>query len=86
MELFDFTQQQMMTFGVALAVAIVAVTLVLWIVRYLKNTSQDRRIKKIIKEQSEAFARDVILSDGMYGYIFIDYLILMKGKIIAMDV
>ena len=86
MELFDFTQQQMMTFGVALAVAIVAVTLVLWIVRYLKNTSQDRRIKKIIKEQSDAFARDVILSDGMYGYIFIDYLILMKGKIIAMDV
>jgi len=86
MELFDLTQQQMMTFGLALVGAIIAVTLVLWIVRYLRNTSQDRRIKKIIKEQSEAYARDVILSDGMYGYIFIDYLILMKGKIIAMDV
>ena len=86
MELFDLTQQQLMTFGAALALAIVAVTLVLWIVRYLRNTSQDRRIHKIIKEQSEAFARNIILSDGMYGYLFIDYLILMKGKIVAMDV
>ncbi|WP_455202768.1 nuclease-related domain-containing protein [Kaarinaea lacus] len=86
MELFDLTQQQMMTFGAALAAAIVVVTIVLWIVRYLRNTAQDRRIKKIIKEQSEAFAKDLILSDGMYGYLFIDYLILMKGKIIAMDV
>ena len=75
-----------MTFGLALVGAIIAVTLVLWMVRYLRNTSQDRRIKKIIKEQSEAFARDVIFSDGMYGYLFIDYLVLMKGKIIAMDV
>ena len=62
MELFDLTQQQMMTFGVALVAAIFVVTLVLWLVRYLKNTSQDRRIHKIIKEQSEAFAKEVILS------------------------
>lgn len=86
MELFDLTQQQMIHFGIALAGAIVAITLLVWIVRYMRNTAQDRRIAKIIKEQSEAFARDIILSDGMYGYLFVDYLVLMKGKIMAMDV
>ncbi len=86
MELFDLTQQQMIQFSIVLAVVIIGITLLIWIVRYLKNTSQDRRIAKIIKEQSEAFARNIILSDGMYGYLFADYLVLMKGKIIAMDV
>ncbi|WP_455208867.1 nuclease-related domain-containing protein [Kaarinaea lacus] len=86
MELFDLTQQQMIHFGIALVGAIVVITLVVWLIRYLRNTAQDRRIAKIIKEQSEASARDIILSDGMYGYLFIDYLVLMKGKIIAMDV
>ncbi|MGD8885600.1 MAG: nuclease-related domain-containing protein [Gammaproteobacteria bacterium] len=77
MELFDFTQQQLVRFGTALVAAIVLVTVVIWLVRYLRNTSQDRRIEKIIKEQSEAFAKNVVLSD---------YLVLMRGKIIAMDV
>jgi len=86
MELFDFTQQQMIDFGVALVGAIVAITLAVWIVRYMRNTAQDRRIAKIIKDQSEAYAKDIILSDGMYGYLFVDYLVLMKGKMIAMDV
>ncbi|WP_455366456.1 nuclease-related domain-containing protein [Kaarinaea lacus] len=86
MELFDLTQQQMIHFGIALVGAIVAITLIVWIVRYMRNTAQDRRIAKIIKDQSEKFAKDVIISDGMYGYLFIDYLVLMKGKIIAMDV
>jgi hypothetical protein len=86
MELFDLTQQQMIHFGIALAGAIVAITLLVWIIRYLRNTAQDRRIAKIIKEQSEKFAKDIIISDGMYGYLFVDYLVLMKGKMIAMDV
>ncbi|KPJ94662.1 MAG: hypothetical protein AMJ55_05975 [Gammaproteobacteria bacterium SG8_15] len=86
MELFDLTQQQMIHFGIALAGAIVAITLLIFIVRYLRNTAQDRRIAKIIKEQSEAYAKNIVLSDGMYGYLFIDYLVLMKGKMIAMDV
>ncbi|WP_455221354.1 nuclease-related domain-containing protein [Kaarinaea lacus] len=86
MELFDLTQQQMINFGIALAGAIVVITLVVWIIRYMRNTAQDRRIAKIIKDQSEAFAKDIILSDGMYGYLFVDYLVLMKGKMIAMDV
>ncbi len=86
MELFDFTQQQLVRFGTALVAAIVLVTVVVWLVRYFRSTSQDRRIEKIIKEQSEAFAKNVVLSDGMYGYLFSDYLLLMRGKIIAMDV
>ncbi|HEY5604224.1 MAG TPA: nuclease-related domain-containing protein [Gammaproteobacteria bacterium] len=86
MELFDLTQQQMIHFGTALLGAVVVITLLIWIVRYLRNTAQDRRIVKIIKEQSETYAKNITLSDGIYGYLFIDYLVLMKGKIIALDV
>ena len=86
MELFEFTQQQVITFGIAFVGALIAITLIIWIVRYMRNTSQDRRIEKIIKEESEAYAKDIILSDGMYGYLFTDYLILMRGNIIALDV
>jgi len=86
MELFELTQQQVITFGIAFVVALVVISFIIWLVRYLRNTSQDRRIEKIIKVESEAYAKNIILSDGIYGYLFVDYLILMRGNIIALDV
>jgi hypothetical protein len=86
MELFDLTQQQFMTFGIALAGVVLAITLFIWIFRRLRFSSPDRRIEKIIKIESQEYAKDIILSDGMYGFLFVDYLVLMRGNIIALDV
>ena len=86
MELFDFTNQQLLTFGGALAAAVILITLIVWIVRRLKYSSPDRRIEKIIKVESQEYAKDIVLSDGMYDFLFVDYLVLMKGNIVALDV
>jgi len=86
MELFDFTQQQITTFGIAFVGILVLITGLIWVIRYYRSTSQDRRIEQLIKTESEAYAKNIILSDGMYGYLFADYLILMKGNIVALDV
>ena len=86
MELFDLTQQQFTTFGIALVGALIVITLLVWFIRRLRFSSPDRRIEKIIKVESQAYTKDIILSDGMYGFLFVDYLVLMKGNIIALDV
>ena len=75
-----------MTFGIALAGVVLAITLFIWIFRRLRFSSPDRRIEKIIKIESQEYAKDIILSDGMYGFLFVDYLVLMRGNIIALDV
>ncbi|NOZ54167.1 MAG: NERD domain-containing protein [Gammaproteobacteria bacterium] len=85
-DFIKLSENQIIWLTLGLIAAIVLVTLVVWLVRYIKNTADDRRIEKIIKEQSEAYSRDIVISDGIYGYLFVDYLILLRGKIIAMDV
>jgi hypothetical protein len=86
MELFDLTQQQFMTFASVLAGAAIVITLILWMVRRLRLSSPGRRIEKIIKVEGQAYTKNIILSDGMYGFLFVDYLVLMRGNIIALDV
>jgi len=68
-----------------LAAAIIIVIAAILFVRYLYKTADSRKIKRIIKKYSNAFARDVIFPDGMGGYYFIDYLILLPGKILALN-
>jgi len=86
MELFDLTQQQITRFTVAFFSVLLVITLIVWVIRYFRNTAQDRRIEHTIKTESESYVKNIVLSDGMYGYLFADYLILMKGNIIALDV
>ncbi len=86
MELFDLTQQQLTLFGTYLVGAVILITLIVWLVRRLKSSSPARRIEKIIKVESQDYAKNIVLSDGMYDFLFVDYLVLMKGNIVAVDV
>lgn len=86
MELFDLTQQQLTLFGAYLLGGVIAITVIIWLIRRFKYSSPDRRIEKIIKVESQDYAKNIILSDGMYDFLFIDYLVLMKGNIVAVDV
>lgn len=86
MELFDLTTQQITNFTLVFFSVLLFITVIVWLVRYFRNTSQDRRIEHIVKVESESYAKNIVISDGMYGYLFADYLILMKGNIIALDV
>lgn len=70
----------------AITVLLALILLFSWVRRRFQANSEDRKIEKTIKTNSEAYIRNVVLSDGLYGYHFVDYLILLRGKILALDV
>lgn len=76
----------MLTLAAIIMAAVILIVVVVIYVRYLRKTADARKIRKIIGKYSEVFERDVILSDGMDGYLFIDYLIPVSGEIIAMNI
>jgi hypothetical protein len=55
---------------------------------YLQIAPSQRRNEsgKIVKEISDAYIKDAVLADGLYGYHFIDYLVLLPGKILVLAV
>lgn len=69
-----------------LAAAITIVIAVILLVRYLHKTADSKKISRIIKKYSEAYERDIVFPDGIGGYFFIDYLILLQGKIVALNI
>ena len=60
---------------------------VLGIIWYrLKHPSDDKQIDTTISELGIEHRKDVIISDGVYGYHFIDYLILFPEQIMLLGV
>ena len=67
--------------------AIVVLVVVLGIIWYrLKHPSDDKQIDTTISELGIEHRKDVIISDGVYGYHFIDYLILFPEQIMLLGV
>ena len=73
-----------MLMGMIVATIIMAVAVILF-ARYLYKTADSRKIKRIIKKYGDAYVREVIFSNGIGGYFFIDYLILLPGRILALN-
>lgn len=71
--------------GMGLLVAAIVVTF-FWVTYKFRHPSDSARIERIIKETSDAYIKDAILSDGLYGYHFIDFLVLLPGKILVLAV
>jgi len=67
-----------------LAGGLVLLFLVVGAVMYLRRSSDAWLLNKTLADQCEAVEKDVVLSDGIDGYLFVDYLLLLPGKIIAM--
>lgn len=53
---------------------------------HLNKASDEKVIENTIKELTDEYMKDVIISDGMYGYYFVDYLLFLSGKIIVLGV
>lgn len=72
-----------------IAALIGVVLLILFAVLYsihLRKTSDNRTMKTIISNHCEAVEHDATFSDGLDGYLFVDYLMLLHGKIVVMKV
>jgi len=67
--------------------AIVILVIVLGVLLYRhKHPTDDKQIDNVIKELGIAHQKDVIISDGVYGYHFIDYMILFPEQIMLLGV
>lgn len=54
--------------------------------RYFQKTRHQRHVKSIIESLGLTFIRDAVLPDGLDGLVFIDYLLLVPGGAIVLDV
>lgn len=73
-----------MLMAIIVATIILVIAVILF-ARYLYKTADSRKIRRIIKKYSDAYVREVIFSNGIGGYFFIDYLILLPGRILALN-
>ncbi|MDH5327549.1 MAG: NERD domain-containing protein [Gammaproteobacteria bacterium] len=80
-QLIEFDPMQMIGLGVAAALL---VGLIFWWIYKLAHPSLEKQVEKTIKENSEDYAKDIVVSDGLYGYHFIDYLVLLPGRIVVL--
>jgi len=71
-----------------MAMILAAIAIVIALILFPRNlykSADSRTIKRIIKKFSSAYEREVIFSDGVGGYFFIDYLILLPRRILALN-
>lgn len=73
-----------MLIGAIVVTMVVFITGILF-ARHLYKTADSRKIKSIINQYSVAHVREVICTNGMGGYFFIDYLVLLPGRILALN-
>lgn len=73
---------QLWLFG-GIAIAVLLVILLILISRRNNTLPEVRKIEQTIKQICEDYRANVILSDGIYGYHFIDYLLLIRGRIVV---
>lgn len=69
----------------ALAGVVLCLLLLPWLMRRRK-TAETRLIQKTIEVLSDAHEADAVISDGIDGFLFVDYLLLLSGRIVAMKV
>ena len=62
--------------------AVVLGIIVVWLVRHGRGADA-RFLRSTLKKHAEAVEQDVVLSDGVEGFLFADYLVLLPGKIVV---
>jgi hypothetical protein len=68
---------------------VAALAIVIAVILYVRNSSRradGKEITMVIKKYSDAYERDVVFPDGIGGYFFIDYLVLLPGRILALNI
>lgn len=67
-------------------ILLLLVGVVVMIFMRFRGSVDNRLIEHTIKSESKSYIKDVVIPDGIYGYHFIDYLILLTDKILILGV
>ena len=79
--LADYTIEIAVT---AAVLALMALIGALWL-SYLRRTADKRRNLKIIRELGTQYLHNVLIPDGVDGFVAIDFLVLTPGGIVVID-
>ena len=68
---------------IGITASLVVIVALVWFVLKTRRPLEDRLVEQSIKDNSIDYARNIVLSDGLYGYYFIDYILLLPSKMIV---
>ncbi|MDX8387318.1 MAG: nuclease-related domain-containing protein [Ghiorsea sp.] len=67
------------------AAGLLVITLGIVLLLYLRKTRDKRYFEKLLKTHATEVLRDVVIADGVDGYVFVDYLILLHNQVLVMN-
>jgi len=70
----------------AALLAIIVIFIIAHFFRRWKSGGEMRNVEQAIKSKSVAYMKDIVIPDGVYGYHFIDYLVVMPDCILIIGV
>ncbi len=73
-------------FIIGAAMLLLLIPVVLALRAYLRRTADVRLMRQVFARHGEEYASDVVLPDGLDGFMFADYLLLLRGKILLLKV
>ena len=81
--------EQLSQYSLWAIAAVVSISLMLLLYRGVtsfKGHKDDRLIKKLFKRHNQEFKSNVGIADGIDGFLFVDYLLLIRGNLIALKI
>ncbi len=72
--------------GTAVIILLIIIGLLVWWIYKASHPSEEQQLEKVLRQNSLAVEKGVILSDGLYGYHFVDFLVLFPRKILVLGV
>ncbi|WP_455204395.1 nuclease-related domain-containing protein [Kaarinaea lacus] len=71
--------------GISIVIA-ASLGLLLWFLFKFRHPADNKIIERSIREISSSYIHNMVLSDGLYGYHFIDYIVRLPGQILVLTV
>lgn len=81
---FAASQTGIYVFTIIAALLVIGIGGYIWL--YTRKTRHQRHIVKVLKSLDLKYVKDIVLPDGVDGWIFIDYLLLVPNGVVVLDI
>jgi hypothetical protein len=81
---FAASQTGIYVFTTIAALLVIGIGGYIWL--YTRKTRHQRHIVKVLKALELKYVKDIVLPDGVDGWVFIDYLLLVPNGVVVLDI
>ena len=82
----EFIASQMDVYTLTIIGVLLAIGIGGGIWLYARKTRHPRHIKKVLESLGLKYSKDIVLPDGVDGWVFIDYLLLLPNGVAVLDI